>query len=533
MSRTTLCILTAAVLAVCSGTLMAGRYFVLGGEVKAPAGANAWKVRLVVQGRMTGSEARLLTSMPLDLGRQQLLYQNFRSDELAPRSPDPRKTRKPQIIWAQRPGLKTGPFHASYQFTCNLPQVGTATQTTSLAHMLYAAPTGDQNLQSESRLESDSSEITDLARNLTLGLENPADQFDGLYRYVSQEVNNEPSIRGEGPTAVECMHTGSGDAGAKSRLLTALCRNRGIPARLVTGLTLRQGHEQAPHIWMEAWVNHHWVPACTVYHRLGRLPASYVVFAIGDTPLVRGRQLADLDYRFLVEKAPAEEAIVGSSKLKDWLTRTSLLSLPPAERNLVEFLLLLPIAALIVCFYRNLIGLASFGTFAPALIGLAFRDLGSSPGILVFVSVVLFGWLLRKVLDRYHLLQVPRMAFLLSLVVIVLTMFIVAASMQGWSPTKYISLFPMVILTGMIERFWTLDTEDGTTASFKTLLQTLLIAATISVVTSLHAVVNQMMRYPETLGIIMACQLLIGRYTGYRLLELFRFRDLIVENAGA
>jgi hypothetical protein len=36
-----------------------------------------------------------------------------------------------------------------------------------------------------------------------------------------------------------------------------------------------------------------------------------------------------------------------------------------------------------------------------------------------------------------------------------------------------------------------------------------------------------MYRFPETLGIIMASQLLIGRYTGYRLSELFRFRDFI------
>ena len=33
--------------------------------------------------------------------------------------------------------------------------------------------------------------------------------------------------------------------------------------------------------------------------------------------------------------------------------------------------------------------------------------------------------------------------------------------------------------------------------------------------------------FPETLGIIMAVQLLIGRYTGYRLSELFRFREFI------
>jgi hypothetical protein len=39
--------------------------------------------------------------------------------------------------------------------------------------------------------------------------------------------------------------------------------------------------------------------------------------------------------------------------------------------------------------------------------------------------------------------------------------------------------------------------------------------------------VNHLNRYPETLGAIMAVQLLIGRYTGYRLSELFRFRDFL------
>src|SRR5205823_6300430 len=155
--------------------------------------------------------------------------------------------------------------------------------------------------------------------------------------------------------------------------------------------------------------------------------------------------------------------------------RVSLYALRPAEQRLVEFLLLLPIAALIVCIYRNLIGLISFGTFAPALVGLAFRDLGSLPGILLFVSIVLVGWLMRRVLDNYHLLQVPRMALMLSLVVIVLIGGIVAANFQDMPATKYISLFPMVILTGMIERFWTLETEDGTASSFRTLLATLLI----------------------------------------------------------
>jgi hypothetical protein len=36
-----------------------------------------------------------------------------------------------------------------------------------------------------------------------------------------------------------------------------------------------------------------------------------------------------------------------------------------------------------------------------------------------------------------------------------------------------------------------------------------------------------MFRFPETLGVVIAAQLLLGRYTGYRLTELYRFQDVI------
>jgi hypothetical protein len=207
--------------------------------------------------------------------------------------------------------------------------------------------------------------------------------------------------------------------------------------------------------------------------------------------------------------------------------RPKLFALPPAERRLVEILLLLPIAALIICVFRNVIGLRSFGTFAPALIGLAFHDLHSLPGIFVFVTILLIGWLMRRVLDHYHLLQVPRVATMLTLIMMVLISAVVCANVYGASTTRYISLFPMIILCGMVERFWTLETEDSTSASFRTLFQTMLISTVIALVLSSTELVQHMLRFPETLGLIMAAQLLIGRYTGYRLMELLRFRDFL------
>ena len=526
MSRTTLCVLTAAGLAALSVGLMVVRHRVLGDEVKVPAGPGTWKVTLAVRGQSTGN-TRLQTLTPLDFGRQHISHVVSKSDELQDKPSDVRHPERRQVLWSRRPGAKDGDFRALYEFRCTVEPPRPTSSMTKLARALYAPPRPGEHLDVESHAAADNEPVAAKARELTARLGRPAEEALALFHYVAKEIANEPNVGGPGASAVECLQRGGGDAGAKSRLLTALLRSRGIPARVVTGLRLRSGERQA-HQWVEAWVDEHWVPMCPAREHYGRVPASYLIFGFGDLPVVRGRQARGLGYAFLVERPAAEGAAADVAPAGKRLLRAlSLYMLPPTEQRLVEFLLLLPLAALVVCVFRNVIGLHSFGTFAPALVGLAFRDLYSLPGILVFVSILLVGWLMRRGLDFYHLLQVPRVACMLTLTVIVLISVIVAANFKDLPATRYLPLFPMVILTGMIERFWTLETEDSTAASFKTLLSTMLIAATIALALSFHAVANHMFRYPETLGLVMAAQLLIGRYTGYRLTELFRFRDFL------
>jgi hypothetical protein len=394
---------------------------------------------------------------------------------------------------------------------------------------LYAPPRPGEYLGGEAGAAVNDAEISATARNLTADLENQHDLVEALYRFVAKDVKNDP-VDGPSATAIECLRSRRGDRLAQSRLLVALLRNRGIPARLVTGLVLANESEQPQHYWVEAWLSsyEHWLPMCPFHQHFGHVPSTYLVFGFGEKPLVRGRHVKDLDSAFLVERLPATDPNTAElSPLKRLFLNLSLFALPPAERRLVEILLLLPLAALIICIFRNVIGLRSFGTFAPALIGLAFHDLHSLPGILVFVTILLIGWLMRRVLDRYHLLQVPRVATMLTLIMIVLIGAVVGANVYGAPTTRYISLFPMIILCGMVERFWTLETEDSTGASFRTLFQTMLISTVIALVLSSTNLVRHMLRFPESLGLIMAAQLLIGRYTGYRLMELLRFRDFL------
>ena len=103
----------------------------------------------------------------------------------------------------------------------------------------------------------------------------------------------------------------------------------------------------------------------------------------------------------------------------------------PSDRSMVEFLLLLPPATLLVCLLRNLVGLNSFGAFAPALLGLSFREVESVIGIFVVLSIVSCGWWLRRGLNDLHLLQVPRTALLLTCIVILLLVIIVSLGGTG------------------------------------------------------------------------------------------------------
>jgi hypothetical protein len=161
-----------------------------------------------------------------------------------------------------------------------------------------------------------------------------------------------------------------------------------------------------------------------------------------------------------------------------------------------------------------------------------FRDLHNLGwGLGIFAATVIVGWLLRKVLDRFHLLLIPRTAVLLTLIILFLLVVVVVGARYGVQVSGYLSLFPLIILTNMVERFWTVEAEDGSWASFKTLSGTLLVAAAVAVALSPDVVGRTVFRFPEAFGVVLAVLLLLGRYTGYRLSELYRFRDVIEPSA--
>jgi len=74
-----------------------------------------------------------------------------------------------------------------------------------------------------------------------------------------------------------------------------------------------------------------------------------------------------------------------------------------------------------ICVLRNLIGFPTFGIFMPVLMALAFRSTGLVYGLIIFTGVVLMGYIVRRSIDKLHLLLVPRLSVILTLVIVCFT----------------------------------------------------------------------------------------------------------------
>ena len=92
-----------------------------------------------------------------------------------------------------------------------------------------------------------------------------------------------------------------------------------------------------------------------------------------------------------------------------------------------------------------------------------------------------------------------------------------------------VALFPMVIMTMTIERMFIVWEERGASEAFQQAGGTLVVAGLSYVIMTFDYVEHMIFVFPELLLILLAGTVLLGRYTGYRLLELRRFKALVVK----
>jgi hypothetical protein len=218
--------------------------------------------------------------------------------------------------------------------------------------------------------------------------------------------------------------------------------------------------------------------------------------------------------------------LLAGTGTEGWADVLDLARLPEATRQTLAVLLILPAGAAITSFVRNVVGFQTFGTLMPNLLALSFLGIGWRAGAVVFAIVMLVGLSGRAVLGRLRLLIGPRLGLVLTATVLCVAATVSLAEHFGLALWAGSILLPMVVLTIVIERFHVSIEENGLAVSMRLLATTLAVSGVCLALLHWQALGRLAVRFPEGDLIVAGALILIGRYDGYRLSELWRFRDL-------
>ncbi len=195
--------------------------------------------------------------------------------------------------------------------------------------------------------------------------------------------------------------------------------------------------------------------------------------------------------------------------------------------NNITLILMLPIIATILAFSRQVIGLKAFGLITPALTALTFLVMGLEYGLIVFAVILLSGTLTRLVLRRFHLLYLPRMALVLTNVSISILILLGLGVVAEQTVVLSFSIFPILILTLLAEEFIAVQFTSGARRAATITAWTLLLAIACYYIVSWELFRTIVISYPEVVILCIPINILLGRWTGLRLSEYIRFRNLL------
>jgi len=194
--------------------------------------------------------------------------------------------------------------------------------------------------------------------------------------------------------------------------------------------------------------------------------------------------------------------------------------------NTIVLILMLPIIATIFAFARQVIGLRAFGIYIPTIVTLSFLALGLTYGLTVFFVVLAVGTLFRVVLRKVRLSYVPRLAIVLTMIAFAILGLLAVGAFTNQTTFVALAIFPILIMVALAEQFVAAQIEKGFSAAVLLTAETLILSILTYYLVSWDPFQSLILAYPEIILLTLVINVLLGRWTGLRLTEYYRFRQV-------
>ena len=194
--------------------------------------------------------------------------------------------------------------------------------------------------------------------------------------------------------------------------------------------------------------------------------------------------------------------------------------------NTIILILLLPFLATFYVFVRHVIGLPGLEMLVPIALSITLVSTGISAGAVLLITILLASTIARIMLKRVRIMQLPKMA--LSILVVSLFVFasLTISASVGMLTVTQLSIFPVLLLILLGEKIVSLQLSRSATETFQIATVTIFMGLLGFGILSSEVIRRVILLYPEIILILIPLNLLMGRYFGLRLTEVYRFSRL-------
>lgn len=194
----------------------------------------------------------------------------------------------------------------------------------------------------------------------------------------------------------------------------------------------------------------------------------------------------------------------------------------------LALILMVPVVATFIAFSRQIIGIRGLGIYITLIIAYALVATKLKYGLVILLVVIITGSLARILLKKARLLYLPRMAIILTTVAFAIFLMFLLGSFLNIEGLQIISIFPILIMILMVERFVAVQIERGQKMAIFFTLETVILAIVSYFIINWVWLQQILLNYPLISFLtLFLFNFLLGKWTGLRLAEYFRFKELM------
>lgn len=198
--------------------------------------------------------------------------------------------------------------------------------------------------------------------------------------------------------------------------------------------------------------------------------------------------------------------------------------------NTIVLVLLFPMIASLIAGSRHVIGLRGFGIYIPAVLSVALVSTGIPAGMIIFIAIVSAALFANKFIKQVKISYLPRTALLLWTISLGLLGMFILAPLVNLVTVLSVNIFPILILVLLSENFLDAQARSKQTEAIAITVETIVLAAICGLILKWEPMQRVALLDPEILLFTTAvANILIGKFTGLRLTERLRFRNIIEE----